>query len=432
MKRELAQLVVVGLSHHTAPVAVRERVAVPEGQVDRALSGLAQLDALAGVDVLSTSNPVEVWAEPKAPAPAPPPALKRVLAAQDPGVEAHLYAHAGGEAVRHLFRVASSLDSMQVGEPQILGQVKEAFAAAEAAGTAKGLLGRACRRAFAVAKRVRTETGIGRSAVSMSYAAVELGKKILGSLDRKTVLLLGAGKMSALAAKHFQAAGASRLVVVNRTAARAEALADEVGGEARPWESLAALLGEADVCLCSTAAPHPVVTVELVQAARRARKGRPLFFVDLAVPRDVDPRVHELEGTYVYDVDDLSQVIDENREARAQEAARAEALVAQEAGAFELAARGEAAGVLRRLRQQADELARAEVERTLQRLGPAATEAQRKEADGRRLDPATELFGADEPPPNVVVEVPSLSGPPAPAAADEAGDEPTRGRRIEH
>lgn len=416
------ELVLVGLSHRTAPIAVRERVAVTESVLPEALSQLSSLEGVQETFVVSTCNRVEVYAAASSAAEAGQ-AIRRFLSAQDEKVDGHLYEQHGVEAVRHLFRVCSSLDSMVLGEPQILGQVKDAFAAAETAGTVRGLLSRAAKKAFGVAKRVRTETAIGKSAVSMSFAAVELSRKILGSLEGRTVLLVGAGKMSALAARHLVSAGCKQVLVVNRSPARAQALAAEIGGVAEPWESLPQQLAKADVVVCSTAAPNAVITLELAQAARKARKHRPLFFIDLAVPRDVDPKVNGLDGIYVYDVDDLSAVVEENRKARQDEAARAEGLVASEAEAFLAAARSEAGPVLRELRQKGESIARAELERTLSRTDFSDAQKKSVEAmaraivnkllheptmkiragaesdDGRLLEAAMELFGIslDEP-----------------------------------
>lgn len=411
-----AELILVGLSHRTAPVAVREKIAVTESKLDEALSGLAELPGVEETFVVSTCNRVEVYASVREPEIAAG-AIRGYLASGQAQIENHLYEERGVDAVRHLFRVCSSLDSMVLGEPQILGQVKDAFAAAEEAGRVRGLLARAAQRAFGVAKKVRTETAIGKSAVSMSFAAVEMARKILGSLEGRTVLLVGAGKMSALAARHLIGAGCKKVVVINRSPERAQALAADVGGTAVPWESLAAQLKEADVVVCSTAATQPVITVEIAQAARKARKHRPLFFVDLAVPRDVDPRINTLDGIYVYDVDDLSQVVDENRKAREGEAARAEEIVSTEAASFLAAVRSEAGPVLRELRRKGEAMAKAEVERTLARGD--FTDAQRKsveamaralvnkilheptlrirnaapDEEGRLLQAAVELFG---------------------------------------
>ena len=376
-----SELVLVGLSHHTAPVAVRERIAVGEGVVDEALGSLRALPGIDETFVVSTCNRVEVYAVTGAAPAEAGQAIRGWLSSQDAAIDSHLYEHHGLEAVRHLFRVCASLDSMVVGEPQILGQVKEAFATAEKAGAVGGLLARCCRRAFTVAKRVRNETQVGKLAVSMSFAAVELANKILGSLEGKTVLLVGAGKMSALAARHLLGAGVGRVAVVNRSRERADELAREIGGEAFDWASLQDRLAEADVVVCSTAAPLPVISREMVQAARKVRRHRPLFFIDLAVPRDVDPRVNELDGIFVYDVDDLDKVVDENRKAREGEAARAEGIVDQEAGAFLAATRSEAAPIVRELRLRGEAVARHEVERTLARFGDSLTPEQRKSVD---------------------------------------------------
>ncbi len=412
----------VGLSHHTAPVSVREKVAVTEATLGAALDGLRKLGPVEAALVVSTCNRVEVYATTRGDPGGAARAVRNFLSVQDPDVDGNLYERHGVEAVRHLFRVASSLDSMVVGEPQILGQVKGAYAAAEAAAAIDPFLARVFKRSFAVAKRVRTETAIGKAAVSMSFAAVELGKKILGSLDGATVALLGAGKMSALAARHMANAGCGKILVINRSPERARALAEECGGEPRPWEELGEVLRVADVVICSTAAPHAVVTVDLVTAARKARKHRPLFFVDLAVPRDVDPRVNELDNVYVYDVDDLDKVIDENRRARADEALKAEALVTAEAQSFAAAARASVGPVLRELRLHGEEVARAEVEKTLAKIGTSLTPAQRQsieamaravvnkllhgpttrlrraaeEDDGQLIDAALELFAMPE------------------------------------
>lgn len=374
----IPELLLVGLSHRTAPIDVREQVAVTESVLPETLQQLARLPGVEETFVVSTCNRVEVYAAARQ-ADVAAPQIRTFLSGGRPEIDRHLYEERGLEAVRHLFRVCSSLDSMVVGEPQILGQVKDAFAAAEAAGTVRGLLARTAKRAFGVAKRVRTETGIGKAAVSMSFAAVDLARKILGSLDGHTVLLIGAGKMSALAARHLVAAGCRQVLVINRSPERAAALAAEVGGEAIPWSDLQQALARADVVVCSTAAPHFVVTKDLAQAARKARKHRPLFFVDLAVPRDVDPAINQLHGIYVYDVDDLSAVVEENRKAREGEAHKAEGIVAAEAEAFLAAARSEAGPLIRELRAKAEASARIEVERTLSR--GEWTEAQRRSVE---------------------------------------------------
>ncbi|HEY0839713.1 MAG TPA: glutamyl-tRNA reductase [Vulgatibacter sp.] len=442
------ELILVGLSHHTAPVAVRERIAVGEGILDEVLRDLRALPRVDEAFVVSTCNRVEVYATTSGPVEAAGRDLRDYLARQDASIDSHLYERHGVEAVRHLFRVCASLDSMVVGEPQILGQVKEAFTTAEKAGTVGGLLARCCRRAFGVAKQVRNETQVGKLAVSMSFAAVELAGKILGSLDGKTVLLVGAGKMSALAARHLRSAGVSQVAVVNRSIERAQELAEDVGGTAYDWETLPERLAEADVVVCSTAAPQPVIGVELAVAARKARRHRPLFLIDLAVPRDVDPKVNGLDGIFVYDVDDLDKVVNENRRAREGEAARAEGIVDREAGAFVAAIRSEAAPIVRELRLRGEAIARGEVERTFARFGDELTAAQRKgvealaraivnkllheptakireageKDDGELLRAAVSLFGIEGEPAGLAKVA---AGERAPGA--EAGQDPSSG-----
>ncbi|MFZ5469060.1 MAG: glutamyl-tRNA reductase [Myxococcota bacterium] len=358
------ELFCLGLSHKSAPLAVRERLALSEeGQ-----AGLLQVIAqrLPEAMLVSTCNRVELYAA--APNEEEALAVLREHLAAAGGLEAleHLYQRAGEEALRHLFRVAASLDSMVVGEPQILGQVKDAFELARRVGAARGELARACAAAFVSAKRVRTETGVGRAPTSMASAAVEMAKKLFGRLAEKTVLVVGAGEMAELAARHLKAAGATQLLVTNRTHARAEELAALVGGTPEPFSELTALLVPADVVICSTASPTPIFTPANVAPHLKARRHRPLFMVDLAVPRDIDPAVHELEGVYAYDVDDIQRNVAENSAARAAEAAKAEAIVSEELSRFQRArAVRDGLPVLGLLRARADELARAELERTL-------------------------------------------------------------------
>jgi glutamyl-tRNA reductase len=300
----------------------------------------------------------------------------------------HLYEHQGEAALVHLFRVAASLDSMVLGEAQILGQVKDAFERGQGAGAVRGELTRVCAAAFGCAKRVRTETAIGRAATSMASAAVQLASKVFDGLKGKTVLVVGAGEMAELASRHLKQAGSDKLFITNRTFARAEALAAEVGGTARPFEELFTLLGQADVVVCSTASPVPIFTKENVGAVGKARKHRPLFMVDLAVPRDIAPEVGQLDWVHAYDVDDIQKFVAENAAARAEEAQKAGTLVAQEVARFvkERTVRN-SVPVLALLRQRAEGIARAEVEKTLSSLGEGLTEKQRKsiEAMGRAI-----------------------------------------------
>ncbi len=330
------ELVVVGLSHRTAPLALREQLAVPVEQLGGDLRGLVATGALDETVVVSTCNRVEVYVaarDPRAAAQAARTWLASRAAAAP--LESHLYEHVGAGAVQHAFRVAASLDSMVVGEPQILGQVKDAFGAAETAGTAGVLLSRCFQRAFAVAKRVRTETGIAAGAVSVSSIACELAAKVFGRLEGRRVLLVGAGEMAEAAARHLRGEGA-RIVVVNRSRERAESLAREHGGEARTLDQLAAELALADVVVSSTASPAFVITRELMQGVVRARRHRLMLLVDIAVPRDIDPRVGDLENVFLYDVDQLESVSRGAADARRREAEAAERIVHEEVAEFEV------------------------------------------------------------------------------------------------
>jgi glutamyl-tRNA reductase len=376
----------IGLSHRTAPLSVRERLALPEPRQVELLRRLAQAPNEAFL--VSTCNRVELYMAAPDMNRARESALDELQKLGGPETLEHLYEHRGEDALVHLFRVASSLDSMVLGEAQILGQVKDAFERGQGSGAVRGELTRVCAAAFGCAKRVRTETAIGRSATSMASAAVALASKVFDGLGDKTVLLVGAGEMSELAARHLKQAGATRLFVANRTLARAEALAAEVGGTARPFEELFTLLTSADVVVCSTASPVPIFTQENVGAVARARKHRTLFMVDLAVPRDIASEVGELDWVHVYDVDDIQKFVAENAAARIEEAQKAGVLVAQEVARF-VRDRAVRSGVpvLAQLRQRAEAIARSEVERTLSSLGDGLTEKQRKsiEAMGRAI-----------------------------------------------
>lgn len=380
------ELLCVGLSHRTAPLTVRERLALPEARQVELMQRLAQAPTEALL--VSTCNRVELYVA--APDLAEARARVRGQFGELAGPEAleHLYEHEGEAALVHLFRVASSLDSMVLGEAQILGQVKDAFERGQGAGAVRGELTRVCAAAFSCAKRVRTETAIGRAATSMASAAVQLASKVFDGLKGKTVLVVGAGEMAELASRHLKQAGAERLFITNRTLSRAEALAAEVGGTPRPFEELFSLLVDADVVVCSTASPVPLFTKENVGAVAKPRKHRPLFMVDLAVPRDIAPEVGQLDWVHAYDVDDIQKFVADNAAARAEEAQKAGTLVAQEVARFvkERAVRN-GVPVLAQLRQRAEGIARAEVEKTLAVLGDGLTEKQRKsiEAMGRAI-----------------------------------------------
>ncbi len=284
----------------------------------------------------------------------------------------HLYHHLGEEAVRHLFRVSSSLDSMVLGEPQILGQVKDAYGYACEFKTIGPVLDKFFTKAFSVAKRVRTETRVANSAVSVSYAAVELAKKILGDLPDKTVMLIGAGEMCELAARHLLSAGAKGILVTNRTFERAVRLAEEFDGTAVRFEELATHLKRADIILSSTGAPHFILKREDVEAVIRIRRNRPMFFIDMAVPRDIDPDANEIDNVYVYDIDDLNNVIETNLEERQREAELAEEIVVAEVAGFRRWLDSQqVTPTIVSLRRKFDEVRQAEVAKALSALGTA-------------------------------------------------------------
>jgi glutamyl-tRNA reductase len=353
--------VCVGVSHKQAPIQVREQLSVSAETLPDRLRQLREVQGVREAMLLSTCNRLEIWAlAERAEVDAD------ILGTLGPVAAPHAFVHQGEGALRHLFRVAASLDSMVVGEAQILGQVKEAAAQAQTVGAWGPQLGRALARATTAAKRVRTETSIARGAVSVSSVAVELAHKLLGDLRDKVALLLGAGEMAQLAARELKAAGATELLVANRSHERAEQLAAEVGGVAVSLSELPALLERADVVLCSTGAREPIVTRPQMAKVIKARRFRPVFFVDLTLPRNVEPSVNELENVYVYDLDDLEQVANQNRELRRGEVDKAELIVDQELKGF-FAEVKERTGlpVLAQLRSKAQKIADAEVERLL-------------------------------------------------------------------
>jgi glutamyl-tRNA reductase len=363
-----SELILVGLSHHTAPLDVRERLAIDGEQLTdslRALCGRGLTEAM----LVSTCNRVELYAT----AESPQSAVRTVREywSEQVGVgdiSTHLYEHTGPAVARHAFRVASSLDSLVVGEPQILGQVKDAFTLAHGAGTVGALLGRCMSRAFAVAKRVRTETGIAAGAVSVSSIACDLAKSIFGELTGRRVVLVGAGEMSEGAAKALSQQG-TLLTVVNRNQDRARAVAEACGGEAREWDQLSQELVNADVVITSTASPRYVITRELMQGVIKSRRHRPLFLIDIAVPRDVDPRVENMDNVFLFDIDDLEQVAAKNIAARKREADQAERIVEEEVALFETWQRSLGlTPTLVALRERVRSVVTSELERTMPRL----------------------------------------------------------------
>ena len=329
----MSELVVAGLSHHTAPLSVRERYALAEADQKKLVADL-QANGLREVAVLSTCNRVEIYAASDEPESALGQLVAALVERGGAAPDDVIYRRVGKRTVRHAFRVASSLDSMVVGEPQILGQLKDAHSLAASVGAIGGVLGRCFDRAFAVAKRVRTETGIAEGTVSVSSIAAQLAKKIFGELTGRQVLLLGAGEMGEAAAKALASSGA-RLVVINRSPEKAERVAQECGGQHRGYEQMAAALVEADVVITSTSSDRYVLTRDLMKNVVRGRRQRPLFLIDIAVPRDVDPRVGDLGNVFLYDVDDLQQIANENIARRKSEALHGEDIVRAEVREFE-------------------------------------------------------------------------------------------------
>ena len=368
-------LVLIGVNHKTAPIEVRERIAISREDLPQTTRALAAVPGVAECMIVSTCNRVEILAAVESQAIDVTSFLHRHFGLDPALLAPHLYEHRDQEAVRHLFRVAASLDSMVVGEPQILGQVKEAFAVARALGTVGAQLEHLLQYTFAAAKRVRTKTEIGSNSVSIASVAVELARKIFGSLQGRTVFLVGAGKMSELAARHLVQQGAGAILVTNRTLERARHMAEAFAGQGIPFEKLYDAASQADIVISSTGAPHPIFRREHGQAFLHRRRNRPMFFIDIAVPRDVDPQMGKLEGIFVYDIDDLQQVAVAHLSERSREAEAAEALIAGEVERFhqsQLAVN--VAPAIVALQRQAEEIRQAEFKRAQSHLGPLNTE----------------------------------------------------------
>ncbi len=388
-------LVVVGLNHRTAAVEQREKLAVNADGADAAVRELVAMEGVREAMVLATCNRVEVYAVGDDAAKVAG-AVRRHLHERG-GASIAFYEHRGEEAVRHAFRVSSSLDSLVVGEPQILGQIKDAVASARTAGGLRVTLDRVMSRAFQVAKRVRTETGIAEGQVSVASVAADLARGIFGELRERKVLLVGAGKMALAAARTLARAGAT-LLVANRSFERAAALAQEHGATPHPLTDLPMLLQHADVVVASAAAPSYLLTKHDVSVAMKARRGRGLFFIDIAVPRNIEPAVGDLDSVYLYNVDDLEQAVAEGSSGRAVATERAEKLVAEELSAFksEESAQKGAGPTIVAMRERYREVATAELERSLggklKHLGPddrAALEAMLDALSNKLLHPPT-------------------------------------------
>ena len=399
-------LVLVGVNHTTAPIEVRERLSIPATRLADAVRTLVHLPGIREGLIVSTCNRVEFVTYQDASHGQANANLMRFLheyfAIPADDVEPHLYEFRDREAIRHLFRVASSLDSMVVGEPQILGQVKESYAVARQVGAVAGTLDPLLQRAFAVAKRVRTETQIGSSSVSIASVAVDLARKIFGSLQGKTVLLVGAGKMSELAARHLIQQGATCILVANRTQEKAALIAGQIadqismqlangpiaihgGGlactaEVIPFDQLHAQAARADIVLTSTGSTQPIFLRAHGQSFMERRRNRPMFFIDIAVPRDVDPLMNQVEGCFVYDIDDLQQVATAHLANRSRESASAENIVSREVDLYlERQQSRDAVPAIVALQHSAEAVRQSELERTSARLaatGAALTPAQ--------------------------------------------------------
>ncbi|HSM00597.1 MAG TPA: glutamyl-tRNA reductase [Candidatus Limnocylindria bacterium] len=369
----MGHIVIIGLNHRTAPVEIRERLAFPTEAIGHALRSLLERESLKEGVILSTCNRVEICALARQGSQGTSEA-KEFMAAYH-GIplgelNGYLYHYEKDEAVKHLFRVASSLDSMVLGEPQILGQVKDAYGYAAEFRTIGPVLNKFFAKTFSVAKRVRTETKVASSAVSVSYAAVELARKIFGDLSDKTVLLVGAGEMCELAARHLISAGVKGIMVTNRTFERAVKLAEEFGGIPIRFDEISVHLKRADIVLSSTGASHFILRRQDIEEVLRIRKNRPMFFIDMAVPRDIDPDANQVDNVYVYDIDDLNNVIETNLEERQREALKAEEIVTEEVRSFRrwLDAQQSTPTIIN-LRRKYEEVKNTEVAKAMSMLG---------------------------------------------------------------
>ncbi len=347
-------LLAVGISHHTAPLDIRECLAIGEADRESRLRELRDQAGVAEAVIVSTCNRTEIYAAVDDGAEQAPAKWLAALGGQ-PTDAPFIYSHTGDDAVRHLFRVASGLDSMVLGEPQILGQLKQAWQASIDAGAAGRYTDRLFQNAFSVGKNVRTHTGIGEHPVSVAYIATVLARQIFGALDRKTVMMVGAGEMIELCGRHFREHGLGQLLIANRSRERAERVGAAFGAEAMTLEDLPGRLHEADIIICSTAATTPVIDTGLVRSALKKRRRDPVFIIDLGVPRDVAPGAGALDDVYLYTIDDLRQVADESQDRRQQAAEEAGELVEAAVREFRRWLNGNrAAAGLRRLRQNAD------------------------------------------------------------------------------
>ena len=431
-------LFLLGASHHSAPVDLRERIDFARRGIPEALEEIADITGLSEVVVLSTCNRAEIYAHAEAPWPVGDTMAAFMSAFHDvpePELAPHLYRRQGADAARHLFRVVAGLDSLVVGEPQILGQVKDAFAIAADRGFTGAALNRLFHTSFTVGKRVRNETGLGEGAVSVSYAAISLARKIFGDLAGRRALVVGAGEMAELTATHLRSQSVGRIGVANRSAARAAALAAKVDGVAVPWEEITVELTGTDIVLTATGAPRWLLTRAQVAEAMRPRRDRPLFMIDIGLPRDVEPAASDVEQVFLYNIDDLQSIVRENLARRQSQVDRAELMVREEVDGFMrwLRSRGAIPTVValrrhfERTRQQelerlapklaslspaakarVDEITRLLVEKLLSSPTEQLKAAPNENAVAADADTLSRLFGLDE----------DTDGAPRPSRAD--------------
>jgi glutamyl-tRNA reductase len=383
-------LFLLGVSHRTAPVDLREKLDFSSRDLGAAVEALVARSSAAESVVLSTCNRSEIYIASTDAEHARDEVVGFLSDYHQLPLDAflpHLFAHRDMAAARHLFRVAAGLDSLVVGEPQILGQVKDAFQTAAERHCTGPLLSKTFHWAFGVGKRVRSETALGEGAVSVSFAAVALARKIFGRLEGRRVLVVGAGEISGLTAQHLRSQGVAEIVITSRTAAHADALAAQVGGRTVPWADMRRAIADADIVLTATGSQRPIISRDDVQAVTGRRRPEPLFIIDVAVPRDVDPAVSDIEQVFLYNVDDLQGIVQENLARRSAEIARAEAIVAEEVSRFTVWQRSRRAiPTVVALRQRFDDIRRAELQRLEPRLSALPADAR------ARLDEVTRLI----------------------------------------
>ena len=383
-------LLLVGASHRTAPVELRERLDFCSRGLDDAVRALAQRPYNREAVIVSTCNRAELYLACADPSAAADDVLRFIAEFHQLGadqVRPHLYSHVDQAAVRHLFRVSSGLDSMIVGEPQILGQIKDAYGVASTVQTAGPLLNKLFHWAFGVGKRVRSETALAEGAVSVSFAAVSLARKIFGNLAGRHVLVIGAGEMGKLTAMHLKGQGAAPIVITSRTLANAQQLAEEIGGTVTAWDAIPQALLEADIVITSTGAPTAILSKAQVKAAVPASRTRPLFIIDIAVPRDVDPQAADIEQVFLYNIDDLQSIVRENLQKRGAEVSHAEQIVEEEVSKFSSWHRSRVAvPTIVALRQRFETIRKSELERLEAKLGSLPPDAR------QRVDEITHLI----------------------------------------